>query len=172
MHWHQLQLLLTKMFSFFVFFCSTSHHILLCLHDECGGQRLAAEHDTGLCKVIYSDLGPSMQAPGRVTVTLSPKSLKTQQRRRGFNSPSIQLNCELKLLLVIINRSFSNDSFRDWIIRSVTEKELREWSSLSKRNISKASVFFPLPVKMNLTTSKLWSWSQNITTNCTGNLRN
>ena len=97
----------------YLFFCSTSHHILLCLHDECGGQRLAAEHDTGLCKVIYSDLGPSMQAPGRVTVTLSPKSLKTQQRRRGFNSPSIQLNCELKLLLVIINRSFSNDSFRD-----------------------------------------------------------
>lgn len=73
-----------------IIFCKQLH-VTLHLSVSAWWARRAAAHcgarHTGLYKVL---LGPFIQAPGRVTVTLSPKSLKTQQQlhsRAGINSP-------------------------------------------------------------------------------------
>lgn len=93
---------------FFFANSSMSHYISVCLHDEWGGQRLTAEHDTGLYKVICCFGALSCKHQGELQLPYLPNYLKQQQlhSRTGIDSPPIQLNCKLKLLCLIISHSF------------------------------------------------------------------
>lgn len=141
----------------------------------------------GLCKVICSFWGLFVQAPGRVTVTLSPKSPKTQQQlrsRTGINSPPIQLNCKLKLLWLIIKHSLSNHSlktgcmknvhnflsnFKYWVLRALLILKVPRKKKTIKSKINSISWQARLNTTTSMSKLKLWSLSRS-TTNCSGAL--